>query len=50
MIRKLTVLGISVIMALFVFSFTACEGPAGPLGPEGEQGTEGPQGETGTWN
>jgi len=49
MIRKLTVLGISVIMALFVFSFTACEGPVGGLGPDGEQGPPGAQGPDATW-
>jgi len=47
MIRKLTVLGISVIMALFVFSFAACEGPAGPMGPPGQEGEQGPPA---TWN
>jgi hypothetical protein len=34
--RKLSVIGVCVVLALFAFTFTACsEGPMGPVGATG---------------
>lgn len=34
--RKLSIIGVGVILALFAFAFTACsEGPMGPMGGAG---------------